>query len=76
VVIFAWVAGLLWLLIGLVVPVVAARVIGVWYRQQRAAEQLERQRQAEIAARADQQHQWVLEGDERGVYGDYTAAAL
>ena len=28
-------------------------------------------RNAAIAARADQQHQWVMEGDERGVYGDY-----
>jgi len=25
--------------------------------------------QATIVARADQQHAWVLEGDERGVYG-------
>jgi hypothetical protein len=24
---------------------------------------------AEIAARADKQHQWVLQGDERGIYG-------
>jgi hypothetical protein len=28
-------------------------------------------RNAEIAARADQQHQWVMEADERRVYGDY-----
>jgi hypothetical protein len=28
-------------------------------------------RQAEIAARADTQHRWVLQGDDRGVYGDY-----
>lgn len=24
-----------------------------------------------VAARADQQHAWVLAGDDRGVYGDY-----
>lgn len=24
-----------------------------------------------IAARADQQHAWVLAGDPRGMYGDY-----
>lgn len=24
---------------------------------------------AEIAARADQQHEWVLRGDDRGIYG-------
>ena len=33
----------------------------------RSAEQL-RYRQA-IAARADQQHNWVLQGDDRGIYG-------
>jgi hypothetical protein len=26
-------------------------------------------RNAELAARADQQHQWVMAGDPRGVYG-------
>lgn len=37
-----------------------------------------RSRQAEIAAiaaRADQEHRWVLAGDERGVYGRYPPAA-
>jgi hypothetical protein len=24
-----------------------------------------------LAARADQQHAWVLAGDDRGIYGDY-----
>jgi hypothetical protein len=37
--------------------------------------QLERQRQAAIAARADSQHAAVLAGDGRlGVYGDYPPA--
>ena len=27
---------------------------------------------AALVARADQQHEWVLAGDERGTYGDYT----
>ena len=31
-------------------------------------------RLAAIQARADQQHQWVLQGDERGVYGQYPAS--
>jgi hypothetical protein len=31
----------------------------------------ERRRLAEIVARADRQHNWVLQGDERGVYGEY-----
>ena len=24
-----------------------------------------------LVARADQQHEWVLSGDDRGIYGDY-----
>jgi hypothetical protein len=31
---------------------------------------------AEIAARADQQHAWVMAGDERGMYGQFPPAAL
>jgi hypothetical protein len=27
---------------------------------------------AAVAARADQQHAWVLAGDDRGIYGEYT----
>jgi hypothetical protein len=30
----------------------------------------------ELAARADQQHDWVMEGDERGVYGEYPFAPI
>jgi hypothetical protein len=29
-----------------------------------------------IAARADEQHAWVLAGDVRGIYGDYTPLAM
>jgi hypothetical protein len=38
------------------------------YRQRVAAREAEH---AAIAARADQQHTWVLAGDDRGVYGAY-----
>ena len=31
---------------------------------------------AALIARADQQHAWVLAGDDRGVYGEYTPACL
>jgi ABC-type Fe3+-siderophore transport system permease subunit len=29
-----------------------------------------------IIARADQQHAWVLAGDDRGIYGDYVPVAM
>lgn len=31
-----------------------------------------RARKAALAARADQQHRWVMAGDPRGIYGLYT----
>lgn len=31
---------------------------------------------AELAKRADQQHQWYIEGDSRGSYGKYPPAAV
>lgn len=30
-----------------------------------------KRRRAALLARCDQQHRWILAGDERGVYGDY-----
>ena len=53
----------------------AAALIGLFYlvraivRDNRKRTDALARYQAEIAARADQQHQWVLEGDERGIYG-------
>ena len=59
-----------WLVAGAVV------VGGVWLsvrlrRQSIAATEREAARNADISARADQQHQWVMGGDPRGVYGPY-----
>ena len=55
--------------------VLAAISVGLalWLGQQRAVDASRRQRReyAELAARADQQHAWVLAGDDRGVYGSY-----
>jgi hypothetical protein len=33
----------------------------------------ERRRVAGIVARADEQHAWIMAGDERGMYGEYPA---
>lgn len=33
-------------------------------------------RRAALVARADQQHAWVLAGDDRGVYGAYPPAVI
>jgi hypothetical protein len=36
----------------------------------------ERRRVAGLVARADQQHAWVMQGDERGVYGEFSPAPV
>jgi hypothetical protein len=47
----------------------AARLVRWLYRRQRAADERLAQAHVDLAARADQQHAWVLAGDDRGVYG-------
>jgi hypothetical protein len=58
-------------IIGAVCVAVAVRMAG------RRTERIEaRQRRlAELAARADEQDRLVLQGDERGVYGEFPPAA-
>jgi hypothetical protein len=60
-----------WLILAALVVVVAA-CLGWWSCKQSDAE-LERMRRehAALIARADQQHAWVLAGDDRGIYGNY-----
>ena len=50
-----------------------ARAIVRWNREQRA---LNAAWCAQVAARADQQHNWVLQGDERGIYGPEGAGLM
>lgn len=61
-----------WWLILLTMVVVAA---GFWLRGvvTRQDAELERQNRehAALVARADEQHAWVLAGDDRGVYGEH-----
>jgi hypothetical protein len=66
-----------WWVIALVLAAVAVWKFGpgVWARHE-AAVAAERHRLAAIAARADEQHRLVTQGDERGVYGDYPPAAV
>jgi lysylphosphatidylglycerol synthetase-like protein (DUF2156 family) len=53
---------------------IAAVAALVWmsqraFREIAAAEAAEARRLAAVAKRADQQHSWVLAGDDRGMYG-------
>jgi hypothetical protein len=56
----------------------AVILLGLWIHSlanlARAAAAERRDQRAAIIARADQQHQWVLAGDNRGVYGEHPPA--
>ena len=67
---------LVYLVIKLFWWIVAAGVaVGLFYlvraivRENRRRRELSARRCAEIAARAEQQHNWVMQGDDRGTYG-------
>jgi hypothetical protein len=64
---WAWIAAVLGgvLVFGL--------LLWLTFHLERRADARENARLA-IVARADQQHAWVLAGDDRGIYGDYAPA--
>jgi beta-lactamase regulating signal transducer with metallopeptidase domain len=70
----ALIIRLIWWILGATVLVVLFYVIRAQLRAARARAEADARRAAQIAARAEQQHRWVLRGDERGVYGDYPVA--
>jgi hypothetical protein len=63
-----------------IVGIIGVIVAGYWTRRaaDRHAERVEaeRRRLAELVARADEQHAWVMQGDERGVYGEFSPAPV
>jgi len=65
-----------WLIVSIIGVIVAVH----WGRRavDRHAERVEaeRRRLAGFVARADQQHAWVMQGDERGVYGEFSPAPV
>jgi hypothetical protein len=60
---------LIWWILG------AAALVGLFFlvraivRDSRRRADLEAAHRGAVAARADQQHNWVLRGDDRGIYG-------
>ena len=62
---WAWIAAVLGALV-----VFGLLVWLTFYVERRVDERYEKR--AALVARADQQHAWVLAGDDSGIYGDYT----
>ena len=60
-----------WWIVGAIALVVAFYFIRSVVRADGAARLAHEKYCAEIASRAEQQHRWVLAGDDRGIYGQY-----
>jgi hypothetical protein len=69
VVMFWWVFAII---IGLLLLVAGVWLLSRWLDARDAARDAAL---AAIVARADEQHAWVLAGDDRGLYGEYPPAA-
>lgn len=71
-------AGLIALVVTVWVVIVGSVCVAVAVRMvDRRAERIEARRRllAELAARADEQNRLLMQGDERGVYGEFPPAA-
>jgi hypothetical protein len=62
-----------WLLVGVVGMIVAAHWTRLAVDRHFARAAAERRRVAELVARADRQHNWVMQGDPRDTYGESAA---
>ena len=68
-------AVLPWLL-GIGAVIAALWLLACWL-EVRAAKAAYRERELDaLRDRADEQHRWLLSGDDRGIYGEYTPAAV
>jgi hypothetical protein len=74
--VIALIIKLIWWILGAIAIVVLFRLVRAQLRAARAQREVDASRVAQLAARAEQQHRWVLRGDERGIYGEYPVANL
>ena len=65
-----------WQLLALVAVVALAYYGRQWWNTEQARVAKQQAEHRAIAARADEQHSWVLAGDPRGTYGRYMPATI
>lgn len=65
-----------WWIVAALVLVAAFHIGRAWLRWRDARRAAWSEYCAAVAARADQQHDWVLRGDDRGIYGPEGAALM
>jgi len=75
-IIVALIVEFIWWILGAAALAAVFVVVRSAIRADRAQRAAIAQLDAEIAARAERQHRWVLDGDDRGVYGDYPIADI
>jgi hypothetical protein len=66
----------IWWILGALAIVAAVYIIRAVVRNGQANATAKARTNAAIAARADEQHNWVLQGDDRGVYGPEAARLM
>jgi hypothetical protein len=76
-------ALIIWVIVKLIWWILGAAVlVGLYFvaraivRESRRRADLAAAHRDALAARADQQHQWVLQGDDRGIYGTQGAELM
>jgi hypothetical protein len=74
--IIALIIKYIWWIIGALAVMTTLYVGRELLRRHNAALAERRRLNAQIAARADQQHSWVLGGDARGIYGEQGAELM
>ena len=75
-ILIALIIKLVWWILGAIALYVLFRLGRSQIRLARTRREAEARRAAQVAARAEQQHRWMLQGDDRGIYGEYPVADL
>lgn len=68
-VIIALIIKFFWWIVGALALVALFYIVRAIVREDRKRKAAHARYRAQLAARAEQQHNWVLQGDDRGVYG-------
>ena len=71
-----FVGAYFWWIIAILAVVAFAWMAQRAYREIEAEAAADARRRAAVAAWADQQHAWVMAGDDRGVYGQFPHAEM
>jgi hypothetical protein len=73
-IVVGFIAKFWWLILLIAAAIGAGVLLWLGHQRRKDASNVRRREHAALVTRADQQHAWVLAGDDRGVYGDYPPA--